>query len=31
MGPIRISIAKNLSPKDGEKSTVFQFSMGALF
>lgn len=31
MGPIRISIAKNLSPKNDEKSTVLQFSMGALF
>ncbi len=31
LGPIRISIAKNLSPKDDEKSTVLQFSMGALF
>ncbi len=31
LGPIRISIAKNLSPRDDEQSTVFQFSMGALF
>ncbi len=31
LGPIRISIAKNLSPRDDEKTTVFQFSMGALF
>ncbi len=31
LGPIRIEVGKNLSPKDGEKSTVFQFSMGALF
>ncbi|WP_022670655.1 outer membrane protein assembly factor BamA [Hippea alviniae] len=31
LGPIRVSIGKNLSPKDGEKSTVFLFSMGALF
>ncbi len=31
LGPIRISIAKNLSPRNGEQSTVFQFSMGALF
>ncbi|AEA34249.1 outer membrane protein assembly factor BamA [Hippea maritima] len=31
LGPIRISIGKNLSPKDGEKSTVFLFSAGALF
>ncbi len=30
-GPIRISIARNLSPRDDEKTTVFQFSMGALF
>ena len=31
LGPIRVSIGKNLSKKDGEKSTVFLFSMGALF
>ena len=31
LGPIRIEIGKNLDPKDGEKSTVVQFSMGALF
>ncbi|WP_025270500.1 outer membrane protein assembly factor BamA [Hippea sp. KM1] len=31
LGPVRISIGKNLSPKDGEKSTVFLFSAGALF
>ncbi len=31
LGPIRLSIGKNLDPKDDEKSTVFQFSMGALF
>ncbi len=31
LGPIRVEIGKNLSPRKGEKSTVFQFSMGALF
>ncbi len=31
LGPIRIEVGKNLSQKDGEKSTVIQFSMGALF
>lgn len=31
LGPIRISVAKNLSPRDDEQTTVFQFSMGALF
>ncbi len=31
LGPIRVEIGKNLAPKNGEKSYVFQFSMGALF
>ncbi len=31
LGPIRIEIGKNLSPRNGEKTTVFQFSIGALF
>ncbi len=31
MGPVRIEIGKNLDPRNGEKSTVFQLSMGALF
>ncbi len=31
LGPVRIEVGKNLSPRDGEKTTVFQFSMGALF
>ncbi|MGC8502157.1 outer membrane protein assembly factor BamA [Desulfurella sp.] len=31
LGPIRVEVGKNLAPKNGEKSYVFQFSMGALF
>jgi outer membrane protein insertion porin family len=31
LGPIRVEVGKNLSPKNDEKSTVFQFSVGALF
>ncbi len=31
LGPVRIEVGKNLNPRDGEKSTVFQLSMGALF
>lgn len=31
LGPVRIEVGHNLDKKDGEKSTVFQFSMGALF
>ncbi|WP_035586709.1 outer membrane protein assembly factor BamA [Hippea jasoniae] len=31
IGPVRISWGKNLSPKDGEKSSVFLFSFGTLF
>ena len=31
LGPIRVEVGKNLAPKNGEKSHVFQFSMGALF
>ncbi len=31
LGPVRIEVGKNLNPRNDEKSTVFQLSVGALF